>query len=93
MNENEQEYLAQQEGKTKEEHIRDFLRVALEVEEQIAPFKDHLKELKKNYKEHGWLDSDDFKIITKLKNLAEDNFTLDQIQEYWNYVQEGRRRV
>ena len=47
--------------KTKEEYVVDFIKAFDENERAMEPFKEHRRDLRKNYVENGWLSKDEMK--------------------------------
>lgn len=88
---NEQEWLEQQNNKSKEEHFLNLIQIIKEVEESIKPYKEHLKDTKRNYKENGWLTPEEIKIAGKVKSLIDGEIDLDQLVEIWHTIQGSTR--
>lgn len=73
--------------KSREEHIKDFVRAIAAVEQAMQPFKDQKVDLKKNYVENGWLSKEDMKYVSKAYNFAKrGDFDLDKFVEAFNKV-------
>lgn len=73
--------------KSREEHIKDFVRSIAAVEQAMQPFKEQKSDLKKNYVENGWLSKEDMKYVSKAYNLAKrGDFDLDKFVEAFNKV-------
>mgnify|MGYP003347742566 FL=1 len=73
--------------KSREEHIKDFVRAIAAVEQAMQPFKDQKTDLKKNYVENGWLSKEDMKYVSKAYNFAKrGDFDIDKFVEAFNKV-------
>lgn len=73
--------------KSREEHIKDFVRAMAAVDQAMQPFKDQKSDLKKNYVENQWLSREDMKYVSKAYNFAKrGDFDIDKFVEAFNKV-------
>ena len=73
--------------KSREEHIKDFVRAIAAVEQAMQPFKDQKTDLKKNYVENQWLSREDMRYVTRAYNFAKrGDFDIDKFVEAFNKV-------
>lgn len=67
-------------SRTKDEHVQNFIKLLVEtnkkievLKDQIALYKEHVKDTKKSYKENEWLDKTELKVAEKVfKMLIKD---------------------
>tara|TARA_R100000005_G_C4843490_1_gene113698 strand:- start:214 stop:471 length:258 start_codon:yes stop_codon:yes gene_type:complete len=67
--------------KTKEQHIQELINSISAVEQKIADYKDHLKDLKKSYVENGHLTKEEIKAVLKAYQLHKAQVDFDLIAE------------
>ena len=73
--------------KSREEHIKDFVRAMAAVDQAMQPFKEQKTDLRKNYVENQWLSKEDMKYVSKAYNFAKrGDFDLDKFVEAFNKV-------
>ena len=73
--------------KSREEHIKDFVRAIAAVEQAMQPFKDQKTDLKKNYVENQWLSREDMRYVTRAYNFAKrGDFDIDKFVDAFNKV-------
>ena len=81
-----EEWRTEQNQKDKKEHMVQFIKIMKEVHDCIQPYKDFRSEIKKEYKENGWLSKEDIKMAIKVVKLIEDGFDLQEIEEAWKLL-------
>ena len=72
--------------KTKDEYIVDFIKAFKAVEDEMEPYKEHRRDLKKNYVDNGWLDKDEIKMAMKAYKMIKDDIDLDQLMDFYETV-------
>tara|TARA_Y100000034_G_scaffold137014_1_gene218473 strand:- start:27916 stop:28170 length:255 start_codon:yes stop_codon:yes gene_type:complete len=77
--------------KSKAEYITDFVKAQSEVEACIKPYKEDLKDLKRNYVDNGWLSKDEIKMAVKALRLLKDDTNFDMLGDYYNQVEKALR--
>jgi hypothetical protein len=76
-------------GKTKEERVRDFVKSLSAIEQAIEPFKEQLRDLKKNYVSNKWLDKKDLKLALKAYRLVKDDTDIGELESMFKKVSGG----
>jgi len=51
--------------KTAEEYIVEFIKAFKAVEDEMEPYKEHRRDLKKNYVENGWISKEELRFAVK----------------------------
>jgi len=73
----------EEEVKSKEERMREFVKSLNAIEECIEPYKEQRKDLKKEYVENGWLDKKDMKLLIKALRLVKDDTDVEELLEVY----------
>ena len=81
-----EEWKQQQNKKEKNEHMLQFIKIMKEVEDSIQPYKEFRSEIKKEYKDNGWLSKEDIQRALKVVKLIETGFDLSEIEETWKLL-------
>jgi len=76
----------EQDGKTKEDYIIDFIKGMNALDEAIEPFKDQKKSLKKSYEENNWLSKEEMKMATKAMKMLKDDMDIEQLMDYYDTI-------
>ena len=69
---------------SREEHIANYVRNLATIEEAIAPFKEQMKDLRKEYVDNAWLTKDDIKTAVKAYRLSKSKINMDELVESHN---------
>lgn len=70
----------------KEEHITNYIKSIAAVEEEMEPFKEHKRDLKKNYVENGWLSKEEISMAIKAYRLMKDDVDVEQLMDFYDRV-------
>lgn len=79
------------EEKKKEEYVVDFIRAFKAVEDEMEPFKEHRRDLKKNYVENGWLTKDELKFAVRAYRMLKTDEDFDYFTEIYDKVSKSIR--
>ena len=69
---------------SREEHIANYVRNVATIEEAIQPFKDQMKDLRKEYVDNAWLTKEDIKMAVKAYRLSKAKVNMDELVESHN---------
>lgn len=67
-------------------HMIDFIKSVQALEEAMAPFKEQLKDLKKNYKENEWLDAKQQKMAIKIHRMIKDEVDMSEFVDLYQCI-------
>jgi type III secretory pathway component EscR len=70
----------------KEEHITNYIKAMVAVEEEMEPYKEHKRELKKNYIENEWLTKEEISLAVKAYRLMKDDIDVEQLMDFYDRV-------
>ena len=70
--------------KTKREYVVEFIKAFDANESAMEPFKDHKKDLRKNYIENGWLSKDELWAVVKAYRFMKRDVDFDQFTNIYN---------
>ena len=69
----------EEEQKTKEQHMADYIASMKALEDAMEPFKEQKRDLKTNYVENGWLTKQDISLAVKAYRLAKSDTDMSQL--------------
>ena len=64
--------------KTAEEYIVEFIKAFKAVEDEMEPYKEHRRDLKKNYVENGWISKEELRFAVKAYRMMKSGDDFDQ---------------
>jgi len=68
----------------KTEKIRDFIKALDAIEQEMEPYKEAKRDLRANYKENGWLSTDEMRLAVKAYRMLKKDEDLEQLQEMYS---------
>lgn len=70
----------------KDKYIQAFIRSFNEIEEAIEPYKQHRRELRKEFKDNGWLNSQEIAAAIKAYRILKQKGNMDEIYDAYNSI-------
>jgi hypothetical protein len=70
--------------KSKEEYVVDFIKAFDENERAMEPFKEHRRDLRKNYVENGWLSKDEMKQAVRAYRMLQKDEDFSTLQDIYD---------
>lgn len=67
----------------KKRYVLEYLRSLNAIEEAMEPFKEQKRELRSEYREQGWLNTDEIRAAVKAFRLFKGKVNIDEV--YDNY--------
>jgi len=69
--------------KSKKEHVVEFIKSFDTNERAMEPFKEHRKDLRKNYVENGWLTREEIRFAVKAYRMLKSDDNYEQFNEIY----------
>jgi hypothetical protein len=67
----------------KKRYVLEYIRSLVAIEEAIEPYKEQKRELRNEYREQGWLNTDEIRAAVKAYRLFKGKVNIDDV--YDNY--------
>ena len=71
---------------TKDDYLIEYIKAFDTVEREMEPFKDHKRDLKKNYIENGWLSKDDISLAVKAYRMIKRGDSIDNLVDIYDNI-------
>tara|TARA_Y100000593_G_scaffold56770_1_gene105833 strand:+ start:1122 stop:1376 length:255 start_codon:yes stop_codon:yes gene_type:complete len=71
-------------NKTKEEYVVDFIKSFDANEQAMEPFKEHRKDLRKNFAENGWLTRDEMRQAVRAYRMLKKDEDFDSLHTIYD---------
>jgi hypothetical protein len=71
---------------TKEDYVVEFIKAFKAVEDEMEPFKEHRRDLKKNYQDNGWLTKQDISMAVKAYRMLKQGDDINQLTDYFDKI-------
>ena len=69
---------------TKEDYVVDFIKAFKAIEDEMEPFKEHKRDLRKNYVQNGWLTGDELRQAVRAYRMLRSGDDIDQFKSYFD---------
>lgn len=66
----------------KEEHLANYIKTFVAIEDAMEPFKEQRKDLRESYSENGWLTKEEMRLAVKAYRLYKSETDMELLKEY-----------
>jgi len=78
---------------SKEEHLSNYIKTFVAIEDAMEPFKEQRKDLRESYSENGWLSKEEMRLAVKAYRLYKSETDMDLLSEYVTKCQRSMGRM
>ena len=71
---------------TTKDYVVEFIKAFKAVEEEMEPFKEHKRDLRKNYVQNGWLTKDEMRQAVRAYRMLSKGDDMDQFNEFFEQI-------
>ena len=65
----------------KKRYVKQYIRSLREIEDAMEPFKEQKRELREEYREMGWLNTDELRAAVKAYRLFKGNVDIEEVYD------------
>jgi hypothetical protein len=65
-------------------YVKEYIRSLNAIEDAMEPYKEQKRELRTEFRENGWLNTDEIRAAVKAYRLFKDNVDIDEIVDNFN---------
>jgi regulatory protein YycH of two-component signal transduction system YycFG len=73
----------------KNEHIVEYIRDLFAIEQAMEPYKDQKRELRKHYRDNGYLNTDEIRLAVKAYRLVQSDFDMEELLDMYQTIITG----
>ena len=73
----------------KKQYVKEYIRSLAAIEECIEPYQEQKRELRSEFRENGWLDTDEIRSAVKAYRLYKGKFNIDEVVDNFNAISGG----
>jgi len=70
-------------------YVKEYIRSLAAIEECIEPYKEQKRELRSEFRENGWLNTDEIRAAVKAYRLYKGKVNIDEVVENFNMISGG----
>tara|TARA_Y100000310_G_C20130247_1_gene555539 strand:+ start:120 stop:377 length:258 start_codon:yes stop_codon:yes gene_type:complete len=63
----------------KKRYVREYIRSLSAIEDAMEPYKDQKRDLRKEFRDNSWLNTDEIRAAVKAYRLFKGNFNIDEV--------------
>ena len=78
---------------TKEEHLANYIKTFVAIEDAMEPFKEQRKDLRESYDENGWLTKQEMRLAVNAYRLYKSETDMEVLTDYVNKCQRSVGRI
>ena len=71
------------------QYVKEYIRSLVAIEEAMEPYKEQKRELRAEFRENGWLNTDEIRAAVKAYRLFKDNVDIDEVVDNFNMFSGG----
>ena len=71
---------------TTKDYVVEFIKAFKAVEDEMEPFKEHKRDLRKNYVQNGWLTKDEMRQAVRAFRMLSKGDNIDQFSEFFEQL-------
>jgi hypothetical protein len=72
--------------KTKEQYIVDFIKAFKAIEDEIAPYQEHRRDLKKNYVDNSWLSKEELRFAVRAYRMLKKGDDMTAFKDVYDKI-------
>ena len=70
----------------KKRYVKEYIRSLSAIEEAMEPYKEQKRELRTEFRENGWLDTDELRAAVKAYRLFKGKVDIDEVVSNYNLI-------
>ena len=70
----------------KKRYVKEYVQSLKAIEDAIEPFKEQKRELRAEFRERGWLNTDEIRAAVKAYRLYRDKMNIDEVYENFKII-------
>tara|TARA_A100001011_G_scaffold385744_2_gene460285 strand:+ start:3985 stop:4239 length:255 start_codon:yes stop_codon:yes gene_type:complete len=67
-------------------YVKEYIRSLAAIEEAMEPYKDQKRELRSEFRQNGWLNTDEIRAAVKAYRLFKGKVNIDEVVENFNIL-------
>ena len=70
----------------KKQYVKEYIRSLSAIEDCIEPYQEQKRELRSEFRENGWLNTDEIRAAVKAYRLYKHKYNMDEIVENFEMI-------
>jgi len=73
----------------KKQYVKEYIRSLAAIEDCIEPYQEQKRELRSEFRQNGWLNTDEIRAAVKAYRLFKGKVNIDEVVENFNILSGG----
>ena len=73
----------------KKQYVKEYIRSLAAIEECIEPYQEQKRELRSEFRQNGWLNTDEIRAAVKAYRLFKQKYDIDEVVENFEMISGG----
>jgi hypothetical protein len=73
----------------KKQYVKEYIRSLAAIEECIEPYQEQKRELRTEFRENNWLNTDEIRAAVKAYRLFKQKYNIDEVVENFEMISGG----
>jgi len=73
----------------KKQYVKEYIRSLKAIEDCIEPYQEQKRELRSEFRNNGWLNTDEIRAAVKAYRLFKHKVNIDEVMENFEIISEG----
>ena len=73
----------------KKQYVKEYIRSLAAIEECIEPYQEQKRELRTEFRENGWLNTDEIRAAVKAYRLFKQKYNIDEVVDNFTLISGG----
>ena len=70
----------------RKQYVKEYIRSLAAIEEAMDPYKEQKRELRSEFRQNGWLNTDEIRAAVKAYRLFKGKVNIDEVVENFNML-------
>lgn len=70
----------------RKQYVKEYIRSLAAIEEAMEPYKEQKRELRSEFRQNGWLNTDEIRAAVKAYRLFKGKVNIDEVVENFNML-------
>jgi hypothetical protein len=70
-------------------HVKEYIRSLKAIEDAIEPYQEQKRDLRTEFRENGWLNTDEIRAAVKAYRLYKHKYNIDEVVDNFNAISGG----
>ena len=77
----------------KQRYVQEYIRSLNAIEDAMEPFKDQRRELRKEFRDNGWLNTDEIRLAVKAYRLMRGKVDMDDLYDMYHTLLDKKEKI